>query len=399
LAAAIAFIVRADIPDTAHILLTATALLIGFAALFGTAYTLVATVLLTRFFAKSTSEPTSFPPVTVVKPLHGDEWELLENLESFCKQDYPGPIQFLFGVQDSADPALKAVETLKSRYPDAHITTVVDARMHGPNRKISNLVNMMPHAVHDLFVCADSDVSASPNYLRHVIGELQKPGVGLVTCVYRGRPGPGLWPHLSAQAINYNFLPSVITGLALGLARPCFGQTIAMQRTTLETIGGFERFAHWLAEDNAIGEAVRQAGKKVAIPPLAVLHTCDEPSAAALAAHELRWSRTIRAVDPLGHIGSSLTHPLPFALIALILSAGEGWSWLLVAAALVARFALKLQSDAVLRDPRPDLWLLPLRDVASFGILIASFFSTRVVWRGSSFTVDRNGLLRPIQDK
>ena len=391
--------VRATAPDAANILLTATAIFFGLGALLGVVYTLLATVLVCRFFAQPTSEPTSFPPVTVVKPLHGDEWELLDNLVSFCRQDYPGPIQFLFGVHDSADPALKAVETLRHLYPDAHITVVADARMHGPNRKISNIINMMPHAMHDLLVFADSDVSASPDYLRHVIGELEKPSVGLVTCVYRGRPGPGLWAHLSALAINYHFLPSVMTGLALGLARPCFGQTIATRRATLEKIGGFAQFAHLLAEDNAIGEAVRKAGETVAIPPLVVSHACEEPSAAALVAHELRWSRTIRAVDPLGHLGSVLTHPVPLALLALILSGGTGWAWSLVLAALIARTVLKVQSDAAVREPRRDVWLLPLRDIASFAVLIASFFSTRVVWRGSSFEVDHNGLLRPVQDK
>jgi ceramide glucosyltransferase len=399
LATALAQFVHADILAAPSLAVAATAVVFGVAALFGIVYTLFATTLLTRFFAQPTSEPTSFPPVTVVKPLRGDEWQLLDNLASFCEQDYPGPVQFLFGVQDSADPALKVVETLRSLYPDAHITVVADARMHGPNRKISNIVNMMPHARYDLLVFADSDVSVRTDYLRQVVGELQKPNVGLVTCVYRGRPAPGLWPRLSAQAINYHFLPGVMTGLALGLARPCFGQTIATRRETLEKIGGMGHFAHLLAEDNAIGEAVRKAGQKVAIPAFAVSHTCEEPSAAALATHELRWSRTIRAVDPLGHLGSALAHPLPFALLALILSGGAEWTYSLVAAALCARIGLKLQSDAVLRDPCGDLWLLPLRDVASFGVLIVSFFSTRVVWRGSSYTVDRNGLLRPVQDK
>ncbi|WP_258187461.1 bacteriohopanetetrol glucosamine biosynthesis glycosyltransferase HpnI [Trinickia symbiotica] len=397
--AALELLVRAGTSDAAHLLILLPAFIFSVAALFGILYTLLATVLVYRFFAQPTSEPSSFPPVTIVKPLHGDEWELLSNLTSFCEQDYPGPIQFLFGVQDSADPALKAVETLRRLYPDAHVTVVTDTRMHGPNRKISNILNMMPHALHDLLVFADSDVSAPPDYLRHVIGELQKPNVGLVTCVYRGRPGPGLWPRLSAQWINYHFMPSVMTGLALGLARPCFGQTIATRRTTLERIGGFGQFAHLLAEDNAIGEAVRKTGQKVAIPPLVVSHTCEEPSARALAAHELRWSRTIRAVDPLGHLGSVLTHPVPLALLAALLSEGAAWAWLLVLAALLARIALKCLSDSAVREPGRDLWLLPLRDVASFAVLIVSFFSTRVIWRGASFEVDRNGLLRPVQDK
>ncbi|MDI7066652.1 glycosyltransferase, partial [Klebsiella pneumoniae] len=137
-------------------------------------------------FARTTSEPTSFPPVTIVKPLHGDEWTLLSNLSSFCQQDYPGPVQFLFGVHDSEDPALRTVEQLRLLHPEAHITVVADERLYGPNRKMSNILNMLPEARHDVLVFADSDVSVGTSYLRNVIGELQKPGVGLVTCVYRG---------------------------------------------------------------------------------------------------------------------------------------------------------------------------------------------------------------------
>ncbi len=395
--AALACIIRID-PTAANILLTALAAFFALCASIGIVYTLAATVLVSRFFKKPKSEPSSFPPVTIVKPLYGDEWELLECLASFCRQDYAGAIQFLFGVQQIDDPALKAVDKLKQLFPEAHVTVVVDPRLHGPNRKVSNLINMMPHAVHDVFVFADSDIRVSPNYLRQVIGELQKPKVGLVTCLYRGRPAPGFWAHLSAQGINYNFLPSVVTGLALKIARPCFGQTIATRRATLAKIGGFARFGHILVEDNAIGEAVRAAGEQAAIPPIVISHSSAESNFTALTAHELRWSRSLRIMDPLGHLGSVLTHPFPLALIAAGLSGGAIWSWPLVLAALLARIALKLVADAAVHERCRDLWLLPLRDLYSVAILIASFFSTRVVWRGASFDVGPKGLLHPLQD-
>ncbi|WGS51784.1 bacteriohopanetetrol glucosamine biosynthesis glycosyltransferase HpnI [Paraburkholderia sp. D15] len=362
-------------------------------AAFGIAYTVLAGALIGRFFSRAVAEPTSFPPVTIVKPLHGDEWALLANLASFCAQDYPGPVQFLFGVHDGADPALRAVDELRRLHPDADISVIADARLYGPNRKISNILNMLPQARHDVLVFADSDVSVGADYLRNVIGELQKPGVGLVTCVYRGQPDPGFWPRLSAKATNYQFLPGVVTGLALGLARPCFGQTIAMRRDTLEKIGGFTPFVRHLAEDHAIGEAVRMIGEKVVIPPFTIAHACVESSATQLIAHELRWSRTIRSVDPLGHFGSVLIHPLAFALLAVAFSGGAPWAWALVPLAMAARLALKLLSDRALRQVRRDLWLLPIWDIVSFAIFVASFWSSRVIWRGFSFEVDGDGLL------
>jgi len=385
--------------SVAHWLTLACAFAYGAAALFGIGYTLLAGVLIGRFFARPGIEPTSFPAVTIVKPLHGMEWALAGNLQSFCEQDYPGPIQYLFGVHDAADPALATLDGLREKFPDAHIAVVADPTLYGPNRKISNILNMLPHAEHDVLVFADSDVRVEPAYLRSVIGELQQPGVGLVTCVYRGAPDPGFWPKLSAKATNYQFLPGVVTGLALGIARPCFGQSIAMRRETLERIGGFAQFARHLAEDHAIGQAVRATGQTVAIPPFAVTHACVETSAARLVAHELRWSRTIRRIDPVGHIGSVLMYPLAFASLALAFSGAAEWAGWLVAAAVAARILLKLSSDRALRQPHRDLWLLPLWDLGSFAIFVASFLSSRVIWRGISFNVDGDGLLSPVQDE
>lgn len=369
------------------------------AAAFGCVYTLVAAALTHRFFARAPREPHACPPVTIVKPLHGVERTLFANLASFCEQRYDGPIQFLFGVHDRDDPALRAVDALRTAFPRAHVTIVADARLYGPNRKIANLVNMLPAAAHDVLIFADSDVSVGPDYVRHIVGELGEPGVGLVTCVYRGRPDPGFWPRVEALVTSHQFLPGVVTGLALKLARPCFGQTIAMRRAMLDAIGGLAQFAHHLAEDHAIGEAVRARGARVVVPPFAVEHGCVETRVAQLVEHELRWSRTIRAVDPRGHLGSLLTHPLALALLAGVLSSGAAWAWPLVPAALVARVAAKRIVDGATKRPVRDLWLLPLADLIAFGIFVASFSSSRVIWRGFSFDVDRDGRLCPTPEK
>ncbi|TCF96224.1 glucosyltransferase, partial [Paraburkholderia strydomiana] len=98
------------------------------------------------------AEPGSFPDITVVKPLHGSEGALLRNLSSFCEQNYAGAVQFVFGVHDPADPALQAVHELQRLYPQADITVISDSGLYGPNRKISNIVNMLPHARHDVLV-------------------------------------------------------------------------------------------------------------------------------------------------------------------------------------------------------------------------------------------------------
>jgi ceramide glucosyltransferase len=361
----------------------------------GIVYTVSASFLMRRFFSRPIFAPVCFPAVTVAKPLHGEEWELLENLASFVEQDYPGPVQYVFGVHDQSDAALSVVDLLSARFPEKSITVVADGRMNGPNRKIANLTNILDRAEHDVLCFADSDVRVGPSFLRDIVGALQQPGVGVVTSAYRGLCAPRFWPRVSSAMTDYHFLPGVVTGLSIGRARPCFGQTIAMTRTTLMRIGGLAQFGHHLAEDYAIGEAVRRSGFSVAIPPFVVRHGCVETTFSQLFAHELRWSRTIRAADPTGHLGAILMHPFPLALLAVLFSWGNPLVCGLVVLTLIVRAILVWQTDRATGERCSGFPWLPLWDVLQFVIYVASFFSSRVLWRGQRFDVDGDGLLSP----
>jgi len=234
--------------------------------------------------------------VTILKPLHGAEAELATNLESFCAQDYSGQIELVCGVQNPDDPAALFVQNLRARFPERNISLARGSNAAARNPKIANVINMLPLAHHDVFILSDSDIHVEPDYVQGVVAALQQPQVGLVTCLYRGRAVGGFWSRMAAAAVDQHFLPSVLVGLKFGLARPCFGSTIALRKSTLERIGGFETFADTLADDYAMGDAVRRLGQKVAIPPFTVGHTSADSSFSELITHELRWARTIRAL-------------------------------------------------------------------------------------------------------
>lgn len=368
-------------------------LLAAVATAVGCVFSIYAGALIVPFFRRPIAAPTAFPAVTIIRPLHGHEHALLDNLASLFNQDYPGAVQFVFGVHDANDPALDAVRTVSSSHPAADVTIVADARLYGPNRKISNLVNMLPHAKHATLVFADSDVSAAPDYLRHAVASLEDPEVGLVSCLYRGKPDPGFWPRMSAAASNYHFAPSVVAGLEMKLARPCFGPIIAMRRETLEQIGGLDQFAWHLAEDHAIGEAVRAINRRVTIPSFIVSQACVEPTLRDFFRHELRSSRTIRRIAPAGHLGSVLTYPFALALLTYALSDGAAWAAALAGIALIARSFVGIQADRALGRTAHGLWAIPLCDLILFAVFVASFSSSLVVWRGHRFDVDQSGLM------
>jgi ceramide glucosyltransferase len=356
------------------------------AAVCGCVYALAAG-LLARGFVRSEMAPAkSFPSVTILKPLHGTEPGLLANLASFCVQDYPGPVQIVFGVDDHADPAIDVVYRLIAEFPDCAIELVVNSVSHGSNRKVSNLINLAAKARHDVLVLSDSDIIVDPDYLRNIVGAIDEPGVGLVTCLYRSAAAPGLWARLAAAAIDHHFLPSVLVGLKLGLAKPCFGSTIAIRKSTLAMIGGFRSVVDQLADDYAIGEMVRRAGLTVAIPSLTVEHACTHRTARDLFHHELRWARTIRFVDAFGFVGSAVTHALPLALLGTMLG-GVTPASIIVIVALACRFSLQRQLDRALGLQSNPFWIGPFRDMLSCAVFFASFFGRAVEWRGRRYAV------------
>ncbi|HVJ42703.1 MAG TPA: bacteriohopanetetrol glucosamine biosynthesis glycosyltransferase HpnI [Dongiaceae bacterium] len=369
-------------------------------AVVGLIYTLAAARCVKHFFRHAGAAPSNFPPVSILKPLHGDEIGLRANLEALCELDYPGELEIICGVQDPHDPAIAQVKRLQADYPDLRISLVVDAQEHGTNRKISNVINIMHAARHDVLVLSDSDIGINRDYLQCIVAELVKPGIGIVTCLYRGHAHPGFWSRLGSMAIDYNFLPSVIFGMKIGLAKPCFGSTMALQRSTLERIGGFEAFANHLADDNAIGEAVRAIGLKIAVPAMLVTHACAESRLSDLITHEIRWSRTIRQIAGPGFGGSVITHPLPFALAGVLALDASRLSVAIAVATIIARLYLRRHVNLVVGEAAgaSRWWLLPIRDTLSFVVFCASFFVGTVTWRGRQFTVRADGMMSPVEE-
>ena len=364
-------------------------------AVCGALYAILATVAAARFMrAAPGGRPQAAAAVSILKPLYQDEPGLKENLESFFTQDFAAALQIVFGVHDESDPAVAIVRELQAKYPAADTAIVADGALYGGNAKVSNLINMLPAARHDILILSDSDISVPSNWLGQVSAALAEGGVGAVTCLYTGDAGgPGLWPKLSAMGTTYDFLPNVVMGISLGLAEPCMGSTIALTRDVLERIGGFAAFADYLADDYEIGRAVRRQGLKLAIPAFSVRHHAVETSYRELFRHELRWTRTIRRINPAGHIGSIITFAFPLALMSAFLLDFRLSSLAAVAVALGARAFLKYRMDVIFGTKAGPFWLMPLRDLLSFAVFVASLSGETVHWRGSRLSVESGGLI------
>jgi ceramide glucosyltransferase len=365
-------------------------------AIVGCAFTLVASACVLGFPLEDPAEPAAQPPVTVLKPLHDAEPGLHGRLAAFCRQDYGGPVQVLCGAQDRDSPAVAVVGTMDAGSSAAAIELIVEPRSHGVNRKVSNLINIMPRARHDTLVLSDSDIVVGPHYLRTITALLAPSRVGAVTCLYYGIGGEGLWTRFSALAINAQFLPQALMAVSLGLAKPCCGATIALRRSTLDRIGGFGAFADTLADDHAIGVAVRATGYDIVTAPFLVGHSCFEASLHQLVRQQIRVARTIKSIYPIAYGCTIITHTWPLALLGLLL--GSPAALLVVVAALLSRVMLCRCVEWRFWLPRQDYWLMPLQDIVAFGVYVTSYFGATVHWRGAHYRVLADGTLLEGQD-
>jgi ceramide glucosyltransferase len=371
-------------------------------AVIGLAQSVAGWLALRQFRRFSAPAPQLLPPISVLKPLHGDEALLEAALASFCAQQYPA-FQIVFGLHNAEDPALAVVHRLQARFPDCDIAVVVDARRHGTNGKISNLINMLPAARHDLLVIADADVHAPADHLLQVVAAMERPGTGLVTSLYSGLAADfGLAARLGASGITHGFLPGALLARALG-RQDCLGATMALHRATLERVGGLVALADQLADDNVLGQLVRAQGLAVRLAASIPATTVAEAGLGALLRHELRWARTIRALVPVTFAFSALQYPLAWAILAFVMTAPSLQALALFAAAWAVRAVVAMGIDAALpahpRATAAPIALLPLRDLLSAGILLASYFGDSVDWRGQRLIAGPMRQMAPIQER
>jgi ceramide glucosyltransferase len=335
----------------------------------------------------------ALPAVTVLKPLCGNEPDLYERLRSICAQDYP-QFQIIFGLHGPADSALPVARRVQQQYPALNIECVVDPTRHGVNAKVSNLLNMLPHAKHDLLVIADSDIAVTPDFLSRVLAPLADPAVGLVTCGYAGSARPGWWSALGAQFINAWFMPSVYFAAMFGSQWFVSGATIALRRDLLARCGGLKVLADQLAEDFQLGAQVRRLGLRVVLSDLRVQTLVDEPTLAALCQHCLRWLRTIKAVRQWAYVGCLVTFSLPLAALGAMLTRFQPHALDLLAITVASRLVLHFAGQrAGGRDPWWQVGLIPLHDALLLGLWIWGYGGREVSWRQERFGIGPHGSL------
>ena len=340
------------------------------------------------------------PPISILKPCRGLDYQAYENFASFCRQEYPA-YEILFAVADPADPTVPIIEQIIRDFPQVPIRLLRSVPAVGANGKVNKLIRLAAEARHDLLVINDSDVRVTPQYLRRVAAPFSDPEAGAATALYRAETVGSLGAELEAIGISSDFQAGVLAAWRLEGVKFALGATMACTRKALEAIGGFEAIADYHSDDYELGSRIAAAGYRVELLRDPVTLVYAPLTLREFAAHQLRWALTTRFARPGGHFGLLLTFGLPWSLLAAALAPVRAVGAAYVGVYLVLRLAEAWTvgvwglGDRLLRR---RLWLVPLRDAAWFITWVASYFFTRIRWRGSQFRVVHGKLVPVAED-
>ena len=367
-------------------------------ALLPLVYYLAATYCAWDFFRRSREPSRDFaPPVSILKPLKGLERKAYDNLASFCRLDYP-EYEILIGVDDERDPGIPVIERVIRDFPSVPIRLVIGSAVQATNNKVAKLCRLLPEARHELLVMSDGDIRVKPDYLRCVVSPFRDPSVGAVTCLYRGMTDPNLWSELEDLSLTTDWLVSTLVARKFEGVTFALGATIAVTRSRLAEMGGFEALADCAADDHELGRLIAARGYRVELAPCVVQTLCASSTARQFFLHHLRWGVVIRQCRPWGYAGLIFTQGLPWSLAAAAVAPSRVAAIGYLGTYLVTRLAMAFTFGAYgMKDPllRRRWWLIPLRDAVGFFIWVATLFSNRVSWRESKFYV-RRGRLIPV---
>lgn len=335
------------------------------------------------------------PGVAVLKPLKGADSESAACLRSWFTQEFPGPVQLLFGVASETDPVCALVRELMAAFPERDAHLLVCAERLGANAKVSKLLQLERHARHEVIIVSDADVWAPPDLLAALVSPLAEEQIGLVNCFYHLANPTTPAMRWEAIAVNADFWSQVLQARSLKPLDFALGAVLALRRETLRAIGGFAPLADQLADDYQLGRLIARTGRRIELCPVVV--ECREAPQGwrDIWTHQLRWARTVRVCQPAPYFFSILGNATLWPLLWLVLCPNR--ATLAVAGALLLGriiIALDLQRRCT-RSPEADAdwWLVPVKDLLGAMIWALAFCGNEIVWRGERYRVGKNGMM------
>ncbi len=370
-----------------------------------TIYSLMVMVGAIRFGLRKRREDAAsddfLPPVSVLKPLHGTEPDLEENIRRFFELDYP-EYEVLFCARHSDDVGLQMAERIAALYPAVRARFLTCGEPQFPNAKMWSLATLAEAAAYEVLVTSDADARVDRDYLRRCVQALADGRIALASCLYVGRTAGGFAAQLDAVGKSVEMSGGILVADLLEGTKFALGVTMILRREAFAQAGGYEELGQWFAEDFVLGNRLAAKGLGVRMSNHVIRLMVLPQGFDASFRDQLRWMKSTRRSRPAGHLGTGLTFAVPFGLIGLLWGVlrghpAAGLFWLL--GTCVDRWVMAAVVLWALRDERAavPVMIYPIRDLLGGVLWVSSYTGGNLKYRGGAYELGKDGRFEAVK--
>lgn len=324
--------------------------------------------------------------VSILKPVCGLDDGLEQNLLSFLSL-HGIQYEVILSIEDRGDPAMPIATAMVRDHPDVfRLVTGGKSRRGVVNRKVERLIAAARVARGDIFLISDSNVRVDSDDVNETIAAFEDKRIGCISNLFVGEGARDLGATVESLHLMTFVAPGAVLAASAGM--PCVvGKSMAISRQALNAIGGFEAFRYVLAEDQAIGLAVRGAGFEVRLSRVRVRNVIERRTIRRALDRQIRWNKIRYSFSRALFSSELILNPLPLAIAAVIFGAPPSLLAIVVLARIVQGLLLRDALEASLSARQ--VCAIPLLDFVMFYAWFVPFFSNRITWRGYEARIER----------
>jgi ceramide glucosyltransferase len=361
--------------------------------------------LVARVRRRAAVPPSSWPSVAVLRPIRGRDPGARENLDALLELDYPGPIEFLFLLDDGNDPSYPIVQGAIAAHP-ARAARIVLTGTPPPNRtgKIHSMIKGTELVTADVLAFSDSDTRPHRAALRELVALLEadpKHGIAFA-------PTVAVASNAKSGDVGYELLVNAWYGSAIdrladerGRVPFAMGQFMVIRASALDAIGTMRAAEGELVDDMFLGRRMIETGFANVIATRRVPLVIGGMRLGEFLPVFRKWlffsqsglpdafktAGWLRAVPGLGAWATLVA--------GLAVPSGAMLALGLVALAMFTASQVRLNHaiGGEVIAPR-HYWVAATLPFIAAGVALSTKLNHTVSWRGRRYVVDRAGRLR-----
>ena len=263
------------------------------------------------------------PRVSILKPIKDSDDELEHNLETFFLLDYPD-FEIIFGIDSTQEKTDQTLERLKLKYPHIKVQIVPVGEQKVLNPKVETLIAIEKYCSGALYWISDANTRVEKDTLRNLVDEHIRDGSKIVFSPVRGMGSKTFGSIIENAYLSFYVSGNIIAGWKYINKPLIIGKSMLVEKAALGTLGGFNYFKQFLAEDQVMGDTFRRHNLRVSTNFTWITNFNSHSTIRSFCSRISRWAKMRYHVAKLFYLGEIMSYPIGLSLVFMFFLGSKG---------------------------------------------------------------------------